>query len=140
MITSVNKRGLKRTCQDEACGVRFYDLNKATIACPVCGAAFKAPPAPVLREVTVKQEPQRRPYAKPFGASGRPAAASAPVAAVTGDGDEAVDEVAEEIDEEVDDISVEVDDAVDDKTESILELDDEIEDVEPVVPTDKDSE
>jgi hypothetical protein len=29
-------RGTKRTCQNPECGSRFYDLNRATIACPVC--------------------------------------------------------------------------------------------------------
>jgi hypothetical protein len=136
MIASVSQRGLKRTCQDDACGVRFYDLNKAKIACPVCGAAFTAPPPQAPREVTVKQVTPRRPYSKPFGAPGRPVAVSPPLEAAAGDVDEIVDEVADEVDE----ISVEVDDAVDEKTESILELDDEVEDVEPVVPNDKDSE
>ena len=30
--------GMKRTCQ--SCGARFYDLGKAEIACPKCGAVF----------------------------------------------------------------------------------------------------
>ena len=30
--------GIKRTCQ--ACGKKFYDLNKSPIICPSCGAEF----------------------------------------------------------------------------------------------------
>jgi hypothetical protein len=132
MTTSESRRGLKRTCQDDDCGVRFYDLNKATIACPVCGAAFTAPPLPLPREAAIKPVSPRRPYAKAFGAQGRPTAASPPLEAGTGDGDEIADEVAE--------ISVEVDDTVGDTTESILEIDDEVESAPPVVPAHKDSE
>jgi uncharacterized protein (TIGR02300 family) len=32
--------GTKRLCAD--CGAKFYDLNQAPIACPKCGAVFKA--------------------------------------------------------------------------------------------------
>lgn len=35
-----NIRGTKRTCQNDACGARFYDLNRDPIECPVCGAAY----------------------------------------------------------------------------------------------------
>ena len=34
------ERGTKRTCQNNACGARFYDLNRDPIACPVCGTAY----------------------------------------------------------------------------------------------------
>ncbi|MEK9595557.1 MAG: TIGR02300 family protein [Rhodospirillaceae bacterium] len=30
--------GIKRICQ--ACGTRYYDLNKSPIVCPECGATF----------------------------------------------------------------------------------------------------
>ena len=33
-------RGTKRTCAEADCGERFYDLNKAPMVCPYCGAAF----------------------------------------------------------------------------------------------------
>jgi len=35
-------RGTKRTCQ--ACEVRFYDLGRNPVVCPMCGAGY-APPA-----------------------------------------------------------------------------------------------
>jgi hypothetical protein len=39
------KRGTKRTCQNEACGARFYDLIRDPIACPICHTTFVPPPA-----------------------------------------------------------------------------------------------
>ncbi len=33
-------RGTKRTCQNQECGSRFYDLNRDPIACPICDAAY----------------------------------------------------------------------------------------------------
>ena len=36
-------RGRKRTCQNEECGSKFYDLGRAQISCPACGAAFQPP-------------------------------------------------------------------------------------------------
>jgi hypothetical protein len=40
-------RGHKRTCQNDDCGCRFYDLGRKEIACPICGAAFHPPVAAV---------------------------------------------------------------------------------------------
>lgn len=37
-------RGTKRTCP--ACEVRFYDLGRDPIVCPMCGAVYAPPPAP----------------------------------------------------------------------------------------------
>lgn len=37
-------RGAKRTCQNEACGARFYDLKHDPITCPVCQTVFVPPP------------------------------------------------------------------------------------------------
>jgi len=33
-------RGLKRRCQNEACGLPFYDLNREAIVCPNCAVAY----------------------------------------------------------------------------------------------------
>ena len=33
-------RGAKRKCQNEECGLPFYDLNRASFNCPNCGASF----------------------------------------------------------------------------------------------------
>lgn len=40
-MTRLAARGKKRWCQDEACGLPFYDLNKTDFACPNCGAAYR---------------------------------------------------------------------------------------------------
>ena len=37
-------RGTKRTCQ--ACEVRFYDLGRDRIVCPMCGADYTLPAEP----------------------------------------------------------------------------------------------
>lgn len=33
-------RGMKRTCQNAACGQRFYDLERDPIMCPMCGSTY----------------------------------------------------------------------------------------------------
>ena len=40
-------RGTKRTCQ--ACEVRFYDLARSPIVCPMCGAHYAPPAEPVVQ-------------------------------------------------------------------------------------------
>lgn len=37
------ERGTKRTCQNTACGARFYDLQHDPITCPVCSTVFVVP-------------------------------------------------------------------------------------------------
>ncbi len=41
-------RGTKRTCQNSACGARFYDLQHDPIACPVCSTVYVLPTAASL--------------------------------------------------------------------------------------------
>lgn len=33
-------RGTKRRCQNDGCGLPFYDLNRGTIVCPNCASVF----------------------------------------------------------------------------------------------------
>ena len=40
-------RGTKRTCQNSECGVRFYDLDRTPIICPVCASPYVLPSTPV---------------------------------------------------------------------------------------------
>jgi uncharacterized protein (TIGR02300 family) len=40
-------RGAKRTCQ--ACEVRFYDLARSPIVCPMCGAHYAPPAEPIVQ-------------------------------------------------------------------------------------------
>ena len=49
MATKVN-RGTKRTCQNASRGVRFYDLARDPIACPICGGAYEIRIAPPVVE------------------------------------------------------------------------------------------
>ncbi len=39
-------RGTKRTCQNEECGARFYDLERNPINCPICGSIYALAHAP----------------------------------------------------------------------------------------------
>ncbi len=49
------ERGTKRTCQNEECGVRFYDLMRKTITCPICRSPFVPPP---VREIVFVGTPK----------------------------------------------------------------------------------
>jgi len=42
-------RGTKRTCQNQECGSRFYDLMRDPIVCPVCQSPFVPVPPPSLK-------------------------------------------------------------------------------------------
>ncbi len=50
------QRGTKRTCQNEECGVRFYDLMRTPITCPICHSAFVPPP---VREIVLEAAPKK---------------------------------------------------------------------------------
>jgi uncharacterized protein (TIGR02300 family) len=57
-------RGTKRTCQDESCGSRFYDLARDPITCPICGAAYKIivePPSAIRRQNRKFEHVQKAP-------------------------------------------------------------------------------
>jgi len=54
-------RGTKRTCQNNECGARFYDLDQNPIKCPICGAAYVIASAPLVAGAVVPDErPQRK--------------------------------------------------------------------------------
>ena len=48
MAATKAARGTKRTCQNTACGARFYDLQHDPITCPACSTVFVVPPAASL--------------------------------------------------------------------------------------------
>ena len=52
-------RGTKRSCQNQECGSRFYDLNQDPITCPVCQTVYVIPRAPAPQPVarTVAKSP-----------------------------------------------------------------------------------
>lgn len=43
-------RGTKRTCQNEECETKFYDLNRDPVVCPACQSEYK------LAEVVEEEE------------------------------------------------------------------------------------
>ncbi len=45
-MAKIAARGTKRRCQDEACALPFYDLNRVEFSCPNCGAAYDMHLAP----------------------------------------------------------------------------------------------
>ena len=56
------KFGTKRVC--EACGGKFYDLNKNPVVCPLCGHSFdpnaaSTPVAPVAKVAPVQDPPEK---------------------------------------------------------------------------------
>ena len=60
-------RGTKRTCQNDDCGLPFYDLDRDPILCPMCDAKFivaqpaSAPaPAPAPAPEPPKEEPKAK--------------------------------------------------------------------------------
>ena len=61
------KRGSKQTCENDACGRRFYDLLRRPLSCPYCGATFNPPPPPKsAAEILNSQYGRKRPiWSKP---------------------------------------------------------------------------
>lgn len=63
-MDTVDARGTKRTCQNDDCGSRFYDLNRNPIVCPICETVYAlahAPAGAVTPEETKAKEVKRRP-------------------------------------------------------------------------------
>jgi uncharacterized protein (TIGR02300 family) len=56
-------RGTKRTCQNEECGSRFYDLNRDPIVCPICQSHYVIASAPSIAEAVAAQ-PEEKPARK----------------------------------------------------------------------------
>jgi uncharacterized protein (TIGR02300 family) len=54
------QRGTKRTCHNEECGSRFYDLNREPIVCPVCNTTYEHAPAPAPVTVKTYQRPVKK--------------------------------------------------------------------------------
>jgi uncharacterized protein (TIGR02300 family) len=106
--------GLKRTCQ--SCGARFYDLGRAPIACPKCGAAFDAEVMQKSRRVKAVAAP-RAPVPVAVEPEEAPAIEEAAVgeeAEATEEKEEAVIEDTSELGEDEEDVA-EVVDKVDDE-------------------------
>jgi hypothetical protein len=55
-MTISTQRGIKRRCQNEACGLPFYDLNRTAFTCPNCGSPFEI----IVQKLVPERE--RRPW------------------------------------------------------------------------------
>ena len=58
-------RGTKRSCQNEKCGARFYDLNQDPITCPVCQTVYVIPISPPPQPSRAAPRPARKPVFVP---------------------------------------------------------------------------
>ncbi len=119
MSTSTKARGLKRICQDDDCGLPFYDLNRTAFDCPNCGVTFDV--AAAAAAAAAKAEALNRGYGRKGAVFAKP---TAPVvvkekAEDDVDAELAGDEVAEDATAEADgDVILEEDDG----TEPIVEI------------------
>ncbi|MCP4245155.1 MAG: TIGR02300 family protein [bacterium] len=112
------ERGTKRTCQNEACGARFYDLVRDPITCPICHTTF-LPPPPRSSQPKAAWKTNRSAFKRPI-------VEPAPVVAAKGEAaEENLDEPAETEDTETTIVS--------EKPDLILELDEEDDDEVNVV-------
>ncbi len=57
-------RGTKRTCQNDECGARFYDLNREPIECPICESGYKIASSPLAMSAILAEEKAARAKAK----------------------------------------------------------------------------
>jgi uncharacterized protein (TIGR02300 family) len=61
------ERGTKRTCQNQECGSRFYDLNRDPVTCPICGTVYELAVSPmaVAAAGVAEEKAVRKPAKKP---------------------------------------------------------------------------
>ena len=81
MAVHTQQRGTKRTCQNEECGARFYDLMRSPIKCPICQSAFIPPP---VREISL-ESPVKKPRSPFHRPSLQPAVVAEAVEVVVAD-------------------------------------------------------
>lgn len=55
---TVDARGTKRSCQNNDCGARFYDLNRDPITCPICDATYAIAHAPARAVIPEEPKPK----------------------------------------------------------------------------------
>jgi hypothetical protein len=122
-MTRLEARGIKRTCQNNECGLRFYDLNRFDCPCPNCGAAFDSSVGSQVAAAISR--PQKFPArSKPFGLSHARRIPTVTTPAQSETGDQA---------DEQQDVTSEAD--------TILELDtDPVEDLDAEMPLDLETE
>lgn len=64
-MATADARGTKRTCQNDDCGARFYDLNRDPIICPICEAEYVIAHAPAGAVIADDVKPKEAKRAKP---------------------------------------------------------------------------
>jgi uncharacterized protein (TIGR02300 family) len=111
-------RGTKRTCQNDDCGLHFYDLNRDTIVCPNCHSAYVAP---VVVPLAVAAQPYRRSFNRstpsPQAVHADAAGDNAAEAEETEEAEnaEGTTEVILEIDDDDETLDVDIDETMSDK-------------------------
>lgn len=65
-MASKQARGTKRTCQNDECGARFYDLGREPIVCPICGSEYELASSPITAAVAEEPKSPRRPKKPEF--------------------------------------------------------------------------
>jgi hypothetical protein len=98
-LESKRARGTKRTCQNSDCGVRFYDLGRSPIVCPICASPYVLASMPVL-PAAPPRKPKRVEYPVLEDAPAETAPANAEAALAEAEA-EAEDQAATEEDEPV---------------------------------------
>lgn len=113
MITEAvaSKRGTKRHCQSEPCGLPFYDLNRSPIECPNCGEGYVPAPVVSLKASSYSKRPQYKLF--------KPVEAVEPEEKLEA-GEDALDETADDTE-------------TIDKVDTLLEIDEDDND-EPLAP------
>ncbi len=70
-MASKKARGTKRTCQNDECSARFYDLDRDPILCPICGATYALASAPLGAAAAEEEKARLKPDKKPEFAAGK---------------------------------------------------------------------
>ena len=131
-------RGTKRRCLGADCGLPFYDLNRTTFACPMCGEDFNLEAANAAKLAAAQPRTTgRRGGSRYFpgtpGAGGKPLAPVATMDAI--DPADPVDPIEPIEGDEIEVEAVEEDSAEIANVEPILEDDDEADVVIDIDPS-----
>ena len=58
-------RGTKRTCQNNECGARFYDLTRDPAECPICSTVYVPLAAVPMTAAAAAADKRSKPLVKP---------------------------------------------------------------------------
>lgn len=80
-MATKQSRGTKRTCQNDECGTRFYDLERNPIICPICESKYVIASSPAaLAALQAEEKVQRNKPKKPVFVEDQAAEEAAPEA------------------------------------------------------------